>query len=285
MNIADQLLYITARIEAERPIGRSFGTGFFFSFVDDSGPGVTCLVTNKHVIDNSPSGMVHFNTKRPDGTPDVGKHIAVRLNWGSNWLRHPNPDVDLAVLPVGDVMEEFQKKGISIFIVSLNRDGIPDEKLLKSLTPVEDIMMVGYPIGLWDATNNSPIVRRGITATPVYRDFEGLPQFMIDCACFPGSSGSPVLLVNLGGFVDKDGNYQIGQSRIRLLGVLWGGAQHDANGVLQPQPVPTQTREGFMVSIPSNLGYVVKAGELKWFDEEIRRQLSLQAGGQGSSVP
>jgi len=63
--------------------------------------------------------------------------------------------------------------------------------------------MVGYPIGLWDEKNNYPIFRKGITATHPANDYNGKSEFMIDAACFPGSSGSPVYIIDELNYVDK----------------------------------------------------------------------------------
>jgi len=70
--------------------------------------------------------------------------------------------------------------------------------------------MVGYPVGIWDSANNMPVIRRGITATHPGKDYEGKSEFMIDAACFPGSSGSPVFLFNLGSYPQKAGGIVIG---------------------------------------------------------------------------
>jgi hypothetical protein len=98
---------------------------------------------------------------------------------------------------------------------------------------------------------------------------------MIDCACFPGSSGSPVLLANIGSYTDKDLNVHLGESRIRLLGILWGGPQHTAEGEVRAVPVPTATAVISESRIPSNLGYCVKARELRWFENEIAGRLGV----------
>ena len=50
---------------------------------------------------------------------------------------------------------------------------IPAQADLESLDAIEEIVMIGYPNGLWDSVNNMPIARRGITATPVYLNYEG----------------------------------------------------------------------------------------------------------------
>ncbi|MEB0261247.1 MULTISPECIES: hypothetical protein [unclassified Mucilaginibacter] len=86
---------------------------------------------------------------------------------------------------------------------------------------LEEILMVGYPNGIWDQINNKPILRRGITATHPNFDYNGQKEVMIDTACFPGSSGSLVFIFNEHGYQDKKGNITLGSSRVYLLGVLF----------------------------------------------------------------
>lgn len=71
--------------------------------------------------------------------------------------------------------------------------------------------MIGYPNGLWDSVNNMPIVRRGTMATNISLNHNDKREFVIDAACFPGSSGSPVVLFNKGGYADKKGNLNWGK--------------------------------------------------------------------------
>ena len=40
------------------------------------------------------------------------------------------------------------------------------------LSAVEEILMIGYPNGLWDAVNNYPLIRRGVTASHPAVDFD-----------------------------------------------------------------------------------------------------------------
>jgi hypothetical protein len=84
-------------------------------------------------------------------------------------------------------------------------------------------------------------------------------------ACFPGSSGSPVFLANFGNYADRNGNFVVG-TRIKLLGVLYAGPQHMANGEIVLVPVPTQNKPMSFTSMPNNLGYVIKAVELQAFE-------------------
>lgn len=122
--------------------------------------------------------------------------------------------------------------------------------------------MIGYPNGIWDFKNNMPIVRRGITATNPKLDYNGLPIFIIDCACFPGSSGSPVLIFNQGSYTDARGNINLGTGRVILLGVLFAGPQHIAEGEIKTIDLPLKQAQISLSHIPNNLGFVVKAQKL-----------------------
>jgi hypothetical protein len=73
----------------------------------------------------------------------------------------------------------MRRTGIDPFVISFSKKMIPTEEDLADLTAVEDVLMVGYPLGLWDQRNNLPIFRRGITATHSAVDYEGEPVFTI----------------------------------------------------------------------------------------------------------
>ena len=117
--------------------------------------------------------------------------------------------------------------------------------------------MVGYPNGLWDAVNNMPIFRKGSTATHPNFDYNGKKEFLIDIAAFPGSSGSPVMIFNQGGYQDKKGNVFMGKDRVILLGVLYAGLQHTATGEIIISP--NLQNPVALSKIPNNIGIVLKA--------------------------
>lgn len=146
---------------------------------------------------------------------------------------------------------------------------------LEELSAVEDVLMVGYPIGLWDEINNLPLIRRGITATHPAVDFCGNSIGVIDAACFPGSSGSPVLIVNEGMYKVKTGTV-IG-SRIIFLGVLSAGPQMTAEGQIVIQGIPTINQPISLTRLMIHLGYIVKAKEIITLGEHVKR--ILQASG------
>ena len=90
---------------------------------------------------------------------------------------------------------------------------------------MEEIVTVGFPDGLWDAVNNKPIFRRGVTATHPKLDYNGKKELLIDAAAVPGTSGSPVVIIEENGYFDRDGNFYPDENRILLLGTLSAASQ------------------------------------------------------------
>ncbi len=253
------------RIETTSADGtRGTGTGFFFAFAKEPHQNVPVIVTNKHVIKDTVEGRFSLTLRTTEGGPLVGQHTKVKIDeFESCWIPHPDPLVDLCVMPIGPVLLEAEAAGKNFFFVVLDESHVPTAAELSNLSALEDILMIGYPNGIWDATNNMPILRRGITATHPNIDYEGRQEFLIDAACFPGSSGSPVFLFNSTGWTDRSGSVMMGAPRVKLLGLLYAGPQHTATGEVRIVTVPTQERAVAVSRIPNNLGLVIKASRLR----------------------
>lgn len=279
---SEQLMHSTVRIACTSANGLSTGTGFFYSFAKSDDRQVPAIVTNKHVVAGAMKGTFSLTLRGSDGLPLGGQHLELSFDhFEQRWLPHPDPQVDLCAMPIAPITEQAIAANKPFFFVALDQSLIPSQLELQDLTALEDVLMVGYPNGIWDTTNNLPIFRRGITATHVNRNYNGRPEFMIDAACFPGSSGSPVFLYNSGGWASRDGGWVIGGVRIKLLGVLYAGPQHTATGEVRIVNVPTQQRAVAFSTIPNNLGLVIKASRLHELDalfQELVRQESQRRG-------
>ncbi len=253
------------------------GTGFFFSFFMEDKENIPVIVTNKHVVAGAKKGSFILTNTNDDGTPNTTSHILVSLDsFESRWIAHPDSTIDLAIMPIAPLINEVVSKGFTPFFRTLNKSLIPTDEQLKRLTTVEDIVMVGYPTGISDRYNNYPIFRKGITATHPANKYEGRDEFMIDAACFPGSSGSPVFLLNIGSFVDRRYGGLLLGDRFYFLGILYAGPQYTATGEIKIVTIPDRQGTLTQTYIPINLGNVIRSSKLIDFENVLKQIINKQ---------
>jgi hypothetical protein len=277
LSIIEQACFSTTRIETKDANGNSYsGTGFFFSYHNE-GKTIPCIITNKHVVEGMTTGCFRLTKADANGSPLYKEHFHVQIDqFEQHWIFHPDSNVDLCVFPFGQIVNLAQKQGVSLFFKTFGDALIPNPEQIKYFDAVEDVLMIGYPNGLWDSVNNMPIIRKGITATDIKLDYEGRKEFVIDAACFPGSSGSPVFICNVGSYQDKQGNLNLGGSRFYLLGILYAGPQITVTGDIKVVTIPNMQQKALSVShIPNNLGYVIKAERIMDFVPIIKQNLNL----------
>lgn len=214
----DQLLFTTIRIETITPKGVGTGTGFIFSrHVPDEGT-MLFLVTNKHVVKDAIKGSLFF--VQSDGVePILGKRVDITIEGFNNrWFGHPDASIDVCVMPLVPVINEVAQAGFQVFYRAVPQELVPNDEIIENLNAVEEVVFIGYPNGIYDQVNLMPIVRRGITATHPQLKYDGKPIFLIDAGVFPGSSGSPVFILNEGAY-SRGGTIILG-SRLHFIGVV-----------------------------------------------------------------
>ena len=247
ISISDFLLFTTVNIVTDT----GSGTGFFFNYKHSSNPDIEfpVIVTNKHVINDTPTTSVNFKLRVSlNGSPSDSTILYTGI---LNWKFHPTHD--LCVAPIWDILKGYKNQGTDIFFSYLLEEDIYSDTELHKLSAREEIVMVGHPIGLSDVQNTLPILRTGYTAAHPALDFksniaEPCSLGVVDCACFPGSSGSSIVIANEGMYAYKGERPQVG-NRLKLIGILFGGPVHNEN--------------------PINLGYYIKAKELLYFRNEV----------------
>jgi len=273
-----QLAHITIRIECPLDSGQcSIGTGFFFAFKEEAnGAMVPGIITNKHVLKGANKIILRFTAANSDNTPRIGSiHVFSIDDFATRWLPHPDPDVDLAVIPVGELLANEKASGSPLYFKTVGKSHIPLKDRLLQFSALEDIVLIGYPIGLWDSVNNMPIFRKGITATQPGLNYEGRHEFLIDAACFPGSSGSPVFRYRPALGLNSSGGIQItgDAPQLSLLGVLHAGPQQTVEGRLEVVTIPTQQTTVPVSRIPINLGFVIRSERILEFEPIIEKLL------------
>lgn len=261
LNLAEQLLYTTVRLEGETETGSTVGTGFFF--LHDARE---FIVTNKHVIQGVKQGKFilqksQFGARGEE--PEIGQCVPILFDQ-NDFVGHPDPDIDVAVMDVSaKLWNVLTKDGIACFRSNITEDNFPkSQDYEKFIGPIEEIIFIGYPNGIWDSKNILPVVRRGITATPCYVNFEGEKKFLIDASVFPGSSGSPVFIYYAGGYPDKSGKLYIG-NRMYFLGVVARVYQRVEQGEIKSINIPTAQKTFVETMQMIDIGIVYKSETVK----------------------
>jgi hypothetical protein len=231
---SNHLLFATVRIETEQDDGDGIGTGFFFNY---RAPGESVdfvmLVTNKHVVDGATRATIRLHRAKR-GTDDrgqfvenVGPPVVVSIpDVRSLFIDHPDSAIDLCAAPWPAIQKYVTDP--SVFFECVHASWIISSETLSRMSNTHPVQMVGYSYGLADEHNNFPLIRHGFTSLQPSIDYEGKPETVIDIATYPGSSGSPVFVLD---------NAYFGSVPC-FLAVLYAGPDIGATGKIVPRPIP-----------------------------------------------
>jgi hypothetical protein len=295
--ITEQLLFSTVRIETDKGVG----TGFLVQGVLTYGGSLIFLITNKHVVKDAKEIKFFFTrgeeiitieedkkkaklfSKKTDEKsnksliPKTGEKQECSIN-GEGWFDHPEEDIDLTMLNLTPLLNKFHKEGSKIFIKTIPLEAIPSRETMEEFDALENILFIGYPNGIYDKKNLFPLIRKGITSTPIYSDYEGRPLFLIDASVFPGSSGSPVFLYDKGSFKTRDGTTHIGD-RIYFLGVISSVFFENEFGEIEFKEVPTKLVPFIKKSEKLDLGIVIRSDKVRELLDLFLKKLNGKARG------
>ncbi len=232
------LSWIQSTILIENDWGET-GTGFLVQRVINGDRGKAFLITNKHVLNKEPQLRkdaneiyISVNVRENDNSL-VGKKAVFPLHYADNsskWREHPDPDVDVIAFDVTSLIVNFPQveKKMADYSVFANKEKIQEF----DIDIGDEVLVIGYPIGLKQGLTNSPIVRSGIIATRIGEVFQDtvvekdgnrrqriVKGFLLDGATIPGSSGSPVILKPTTGRYVKD-TIILGVTPAFLLGIV-----------------------------------------------------------------
>lgn len=235
----EQLLYTTLRIECKDNDGNltGIGTGFLLSRPVEENKYKVYLVSNKHVLMETPKILVSFICNE-NGVPQHQRVHKIEIQGVDQAVKgHPNPKVDIAVMECTGLLGTMDNR--------IYYQYVPYDMLAAfnepELSIAENVYFVGYPDGKYDQSNNLPLMRTGMIASSPKFDFNGKPQFVIDAQVFPGSSGSPVY-IDLTYENFRNGRIVVGERKLKLLGIV----------------AQTMIRNNELQAVPSSTNYVTQ---------------------------
>ncbi|MDY0269997.1 hypothetical protein [Trichloromonas sp.] len=198
----------------------------------------------------------------------VGGDHPISLPLAGNLLLHPDPDIDLCAIDITIPYGLILQSGRQLRSMNLNSTWLlsPDDR--KNLRDIEQVLVIGYPSGLWDSHNNMPIARRGSTATHALALYAGKRNFLVDVAAFQGSSGSPVFTYESPMFRQPDGSYTPG-TKVNFVGVVWGVIERTVTGDLMAIEMPSAITQVPVLQASLNLAIALHADAVRDMDELV----------------
>jgi hypothetical protein len=231
------LTWVHATVRVDNEWGKG-GTGFLVIRKIDPKKGKVFLLTNKHIIHPDPqmrekaAFLTLYLNIREKGGMVTGKSFRVPLSEEGQklWRGHPDPDVDVLAVDITSLVTNepnLENRGAEYSLFATPKILIDED-----ITEGDEILVLGYPLGLFHTRTNSPLVRQGILASRIgekiriryhYPSGEvrsvNIPGFLVDAAVLPGSSGSPVVLKPIIGRAIR-GKVEMARATPYLLGII-----------------------------------------------------------------
>ncbi len=195
------------------------------------------LITNRHAI--PPAGRkadlrVRI-TRHVSGTPEITDMTIPVVGRDGRYLPtvRINPHFDVIAIRI---TQNLKDNSVDCCFVDTNLFATKDVISREKVTLEDEVFLLGYPDGIYEERNTSPILRQGVIATNPKEDFSvntrlqqqfGLPAtipgFLIDANVFPGSNGSIVILRPQLFSQPAEGIVQVkGTTPFYVLGVVFG---------------------------------------------------------------
>ncbi|MBE6528905.1 MAG: trypsin-like peptidase domain-containing protein [Thermoplasmata archaeon] len=265
----NQMLYSTLKIYC----GGGTGTGFIFT-INVKNTIIPLLITNKHVVEHKEKNTITVILHLTD---ENGNEDNCKVTAECDWYFHSSKDLCFTFF--SNIVEKAHKQtGKKVNYIAIGEDLIPNQDTLNNLSSVEEIVMVGYPIGLWDSVHNYPLFRHGYTSTHPAIGFEGDDIGLIDIAALPGSSGSPIFIRDSG--MSKQKGIIEYRDRLYLMGIQYATILEDVTGELIVEDVPTKSNYRIKGKNPTNIGYYVRSSCLLEFKDTIKEMLEKRPNNQ-----
>ena len=270
-SISEKLMYSTVRLE----IGAITATGFFYK-VNSSKKSII-VISNRHFAEQVDSlDKLNWNLTTIKQKTSFALHLDDGQNYNIcddiDWHLHPSEDLAFFDL-TSILLKQLLPTNVRFSILHISSQEIPTQQQLDDLSAIENIVMVGYPNGLYDAKNNYPIFRTGKTASHPAVDYNGKKEALIDVSCIPGSSGSPVFILDEGWVKCKNGSLSQGD-RVYFIGIENSMPTRFSNSLYEKTITSTGQAQlvkltNYFIEDDIKLGYYIKSSALQGFNAQI----------------
>ena len=174
------------------------------------------LVTARHVFYNPTENwepnyiLVRFSWFETRPVDEyLGVMVPLKQNGRRTWVAHPDPDVDLAYVPLSVTPQEAGKSELQAIVLSQFATAAETYE-------AAPVLILGYPAAVGADFQVRALLRQGVIAW-VSPERPAAKPFLIDANIFPGNSGGPVLFVPTG--IDPAGRVLTGGS-VKFLGLV-----------------------------------------------------------------
>lgn len=299
-----QLLSTAIRIECEYESNLKItATGFIGSFSHNQKV-LDFLVTNKHVISKEEQKLKKTTFYLPFysiGIPYDGYNHSAKTSSIEtykvclsgdfiNVFQYIEGKEDVCSIYLGGLIQEIledikinRKKAAEAVFQIINfktEDALATGPYQRAITPLSEsptlssqIQMIGYPLGLYDTTNNLPISRIGNLASDPLANYKDKGEYLINIPLYEGSSGSPVFMV-------KEKN---DSKKIFFVGIAYGGPQDNMSKLLNFKFKEMEKRiDGLSKSINSEISerkshQEIIENQLEDIQEDFRKESSMNS--------
>lgn len=183
----------------EGSLSKSSATGFYAK-LKIGGTTKSVIITAKHFVEESDRIIFWMRCQKGDGVITVP--ISKALTW--EYIK----DSDLAYSDLKELAETFEKiTGKKPCATVVTEQHMASDKDIGNYDVLQDLIVVGYPLGKGSTWHKYPLFKRGYTAS-VPKDAQEDGAGYIDVCAIGGFSGAPIFL---------DGE------ELKFLGVLTSG--------------------------------------------------------------
>jgi len=225
-------------------------TGFIVTF-NNKEKDEHVIITNKHVFEDLKTEIkIHFNLLKNGNLINFPRYICALNLISSDIINHPTMDLCGVYLNpyLNYIQQSLNAKTDDSDVYNIYYKCVEESMFVNNeVHPIQDILVVGYPLNQYDKFNYTPMYRKGITASDPNLNYNNSPHFPIDCACFPGSSGSPVFIYS-------------GEYNGKLLGILYETPY--IRDHIESLVSTDEDRNNIYNYTRGNLGFVIKSNQL-----------------------